>query len=62
MSNWKTSLAGILAAALQAAKIHYPQFGPILDGASAFAVALLGYFAKDANPVKIGVIPEAPKA
>ena len=46
--NWKTSLSGVFAALLQLGKQVLPaEFHPVLDAASAFAIALLGYFAKD---------------
>lgn len=47
MVNWKTSIAGVVAALAQAAKNVFPDFAAIADAVSALALALLGYFAKD---------------
>lgn len=48
MKDWKTTLPGLLAAASQAAKLVAPQYAAICDGVTALAVAVLGFFAKQA--------------
>jgi hypothetical protein len=49
--NWKTSIAGLVAAIIPWLKGVFPDFGGILDGVQSLAFALLGYFAKDNNKV-----------
>ena len=48
MVNWKTTIMGALAAMLPWLKTIVPdEFAVIFDAGQAFALALLGYFAKD---------------
>ena len=50
MVSWKTTLMGALAALLPFVKSIVPaELGTLVDTAQAFAIALLGYFAKDKN-------------
>lgn len=50
MVNWRTTLLGALAAILPFVKSIIPaELGTLVDAAQAFALALLGYFAKDKN-------------
>lgn len=48
MVNWKTTLAGAVAAMAPFVKSMLPEaLAPIADALQALALALLGYFAKD---------------
>jgi len=47
MANWKTSLAGLVAALAVASKSMWPEFSAIADAVAGLALALLGYFASD---------------
>jgi ActR/RegA family two-component response regulator len=48
--NWKTTLAGAIAAMAPFVKSILPEgLAPIADAVQALALALLGYFAKDKN-------------
>lgn len=48
--NWKTTIAGVLAAlAPVIAGIVPVELKPVVDGVQMIAMALLGYFAKDAS-------------
>lgn len=50
MLNWKTSLAGAIAALAPFLKGVLPaDLSSIADAVQALALALLGYFAKDKN-------------
>lgn len=48
MPSWKTTLAGAVAALLPFIKSLVPEeLGTVIDAFQAFAIAALGYFAKD---------------
>jgi hypothetical protein len=50
MINWKTSIAGFLAAVLPWVRGIVPEaLVPIVDAVSSLALALLGYFAADSS-------------
>lgn len=52
MKNWKTTLLGVLGAAVTAAVGYYQQTGDVVNWqayVSAAGMAALGYFAKDAG-------------
>jgi hypothetical protein len=49
--DWRTSIAGLLAAVLPWVRGIVPEaLAPIVDAASSLALALLGYFAADKRP------------
>jgi hypothetical protein len=47
MKSWKTSISGLVAAVLMALAVQFPEYKTVLETASAFSVALLGFFSKD---------------
>jgi len=50
MKDWKTTVAGLLAALLPWLKTVFPDLGTILDAAGTLALAIFAYFAKDRTP------------
>ncbi len=52
MTDWKTTVTGLLAALLPWLKTLVPDLAPILDAAGSLALALFAYFAKDKEPAK----------
>jgi len=50
MTDWKTTVTGLLAALLPWLKTLVPDLATILDAAGALALALFAYFAKDKEP------------
>lgn len=49
MMNWKTTVAGLLAALLPIAAQMFPQYAPLIAPVGSAAVAALGFFAADAS-------------
>jgi len=49
MLNYKTTIAGLIAAVLPWLGSVFPDLKVIFDAAGSFALVLLGYFAKDAK-------------
>ena len=47
MKDWKTTVAGLLAAVLPWMKTIFPDLGTVLDALGTLALAVFAYFAKD---------------
>lgn len=47
MKNWKTTIAGLVAAAAAGIKTQFPEYSAACDFVSYIAVLALGFFAAD---------------
>lgn len=48
--NWKTTVSGMIAAVAPLIRGLVPvELAPVVDGVQMIAIALLGYFARDAD-------------